>query len=213
MDFNDFYQKALKVKNLPLPGADSHYKMTPHIRLKELRSIEIEKNNPKKAGVMALFYPNKEYNVNLLFILRKKYPGVHSNQVGFPGGKKEKTDKDLFQTALRETSEEVGVPGQSVEVMKELSEVYIPPSNFMVTPFLGIYKNPQPFILQESEVEQLIEVNFTDVIDDANLVQQNLTTSYAKNIEVPAFKLNGHIVWGATAMMLNEIKMLFKQVL
>lgn len=162
---------------------------------------------------MALFYPNKEYNVNLLFILRKKYPGVHSNQVGFPGGKKEKTDKDLFQTALRETSEEVGVPGQSVEVMKELSEVYIPPSNFMVTPFLGIYKNPQPFILQESEVEQLIEVNFTDVIDDANLVQQNLTTSYAKNIEVPAFKLNGHIVWGATAMMLNEIKMLFKQVL
>lgn len=169
--------------------------------------------NTKKAGVMALFYPDMEQETRLLLILRKAYEGVHSNQIGFPGGKVEQADRDLLDTALRETHEEVGVVPTAVEVIKELSNVYIPPSNFMVTPFMGIYPEPEPFVLQETEVERLVEVYVKDFLDDANLIEEILTTSYAKNIRVPAYKLNGYTVWGATAMMLSEIRELLRQVL
>jgi 8-oxo-dGTP pyrophosphatase MutT (NUDIX family) len=213
MNFTDFNKQVTKIKNLPLPGEESHFKMEPEIRKQWRDSDKIAKQNPKKAAVMALFYPNKNYDTQLLLILRKTYKGVHSNQIGFPGGKVEQADKNLEITALRETEEEVGVSSNDIEVLKELSQLYIPPSNFIVQPYLGLYKDPKPFKIQESEVEAIVEVLFSDFMDERNLIRQNLTTSYANNIDVPAFKLNGYVVWGATAMMLNEIKELLKQVL
>jgi 8-oxo-dGTP pyrophosphatase MutT (NUDIX family) len=213
MNFDDFAIRTSKIKNLPLPGVASHHKMAPLIRVKELEAGLAKRKNPKKAGVMALFYPNQNQTTNLLLILRKTYQGVHSNQIGFPGGKLEKDDVDLMQTALRETHEEVGVPPSNVTVVKSLSEVYIPPSNFEVQPYIGLYQNPRPFVLQESEVESLVEVPLTDLMDDSKIFTQKLSTSYADNIDVPAFKLNGYTVWGATAMMLSEIKELLTRVL
>ncbi len=195
-----------------MPGEEAHFLMEPEMR-RQWRDVEkIKDRNPRYAGVMALFYP-KEGETHFLMILRKSYPGVHSNQVGFPGGKSEESDADLLHTALRETEEEVGVPTVSVEVVKELSQLYIPPSNFWVQPYLGLYANPIPFVKQETEVEEVLEVPFYNLLDDSLLVSQRLSTSYAKDIQVPAFTFNGHVVWGATAMMLNEIKMLLRQVL
>lgn len=162
---------------------------------------------------MALFYPNEHERTNLLLILRKAYQGVHSNQIAFPGGKVEPGDIDLLDTALRETYEEVGVPKSEIEVICSLTEVYIPPSNFKVQPYVGLYKKKVPFQIQKSEVAALVEVALSDFLDEGKITTQTLTTSYATNIEVPAFHLNGHIVWGATAMMLSEIKELLKQVL
>ncbi|MET6991120.1 NUDIX hydrolase [Sediminicola arcticus] len=213
MDFNDFSQRISKIKNLPLPGPESHYKMAPEERINTLQAIELKRKNAKKAAVMALFYPNQSSNTNLLLILRKSYKGVHSNQIGFPGGKVEKEDKDLLHTALRETFEEVGVLPQAVKVIRSLTELYIPPSNFEVQPYVGLYPVVSPFKIQESEVEALVEVSLDEFMDDNTVIYQKLTTSYAQNIDVPAFKLNGYTVWGATAMMLSEVKELFKQVL
>ncbi|MEO9510631.1 MAG: CoA pyrophosphatase [Flavobacteriaceae bacterium] len=213
MNFDEFYQQALKIKNLPLPGITSHHKMSPEMREKWLKSNDVKKREPKRAGVMALFYPDEDKITKLLLILRKTYEGVHSNQIGFPGGKVEAYDKNLEDTALRETYEEVGVPSNKVEVLKTLSEVYIPPSNFVVQPFMGVYSKPQPFIAQESEVAALVEVYLSDFLDNSNCIEENLSTSYAKNINVPAYKLNGYTVWGATAMMMSEIKELLEQVL
>jgi 8-oxo-dGTP pyrophosphatase MutT (NUDIX family) len=213
MNFNDFTEQVAKIKNLPLPGTSSHYKMAPEIRIRELEAEGIIKKNPKKAGVMALFYPNDEDLTHLLLILRKSYEGVHSNQVSFPGGKEEKQDKDLLATALRETYEEVGIEPEQVQVIRSVSQVYIPPSNFEVTPYVGIFRKTHPFVLQQDEVAKIIEVPLPDFMDDAKLITQTLSTSYAKNVEVPAFNLNGYTVWGATAMMLNEIRELFKEVL
>ncbi len=213
MDFMDFSQLISKIENLPLPGIDSHYKMAPLARVLELKPEEIKKKKPRKAGVMALFYPNTVGATQLLLILRKTYEGVHSNQISFPGGKMENDDKNLLATALRETHEEVGVHPKNVSIIKPLSQLYIPPSNFEVHPYLGLYNMDTPFKLQEDEVEAIVEVSLPDFMDDKKIIKEKITTSYAQDWEVPAFKLNGYVVWGATAMMLSEVKELFKQVL
>ncbi|MCL5245999.1 CoA pyrophosphatase [Cellulophaga sp. 20_2_10] len=213
MNFDDFTKRISKIENLPLLGEESHNKMAPSIRLDELSRMKNERKTAKKAGVMALFYPTEQNNTNLLLMLRKTYKGVHSNQIGFPGGKVEKEDKNLLDTALRETFEEVGVPQNRVEVMGKLSSIYIPPSNFEVQPYVGLYPNPAPFIIQESEVAHLVEVSLLDFMDDSKISTQKLSTSYADNIDVPAFKLNGYVVWGATAMIMSELKELLKQLL
>lgn len=187
--------------------------MVPVNRLEELAGLEIDKRKPHKAGVMAVFYPGESNLTHLVLILRKTYRGVHSNQIGFPGGRQEPTDRDLMHTALRETEEEVGIPQSDIEVIKELTRLYIPPSNFWVHPFMGILQKTPQMVPQESEVERILEVSLKNFMDGKNLVRQNLSTSYAKNIEVPAFLLNEQIVWGATAMMLSEIKVLLEKVL
>ncbi len=195
-----------------MPGADAHYKMEPEIRRNWREKVQRKELSPKMAAVMALFYPAAD-TTKLLLILRKTYPGVHSNQIGFPGGKVEPEDHDLLQTALRETEEEVGVRKDAITVVKSLSEVYIPPSNFLVQPYLGLYEEPEPFVLQKEEVEALVEIPLLEFLDEANEIEQQMKTSYSDKIIVPAFKLEGHTVWGATAMMLNEIKDLLLKVL
>ncbi len=187
--------------------------MAPQIRIDELEKLKSKKPNPRKAGVVALFYPDEKQLTNLLLILRNTYPGIHSNQVGLPGGKAEKGDKDLLDTALREAHEEVGVEPGDVKIIRPLSEIYIPPSNFDVQPYIGLYNKRKPFVKEIKEVNELVEVPLMDFMDDSRMITQILSTSYAESIEVPAFKLMGYTVWGATAMMLSEIKELFKQVL
>ncbi len=188
--------------------------MAPQFRLEELQDARKKPQITKKAAVMALFYPDEANLTRLLLILRKSHPkDVHSNQIGFPGGQVEAEDINMMATALRETHEEVGVEPNSVKIIKSLTEIYIPPSNFDVHPFMGLYNGAEPFLLQETEVEELVEVPLMDFMDDANIFTEEMTTSYASNVPVPAFKLNGYTVWGATGMMLSEIKALLQQVL
>lgn len=196
---------------MPLPGEDAHRKLAPLIRINELSEIDMSKMNPQQAGVMAVFYPGNDSETRLVLILRKTYKGVHSNQVGFPGGRVEEGDLDLQDTALRETEEEVGIPRNEIEVLKKLTRLYIPPSNFWVQPYLGILDKTPKMMAQETEVEAILEVKLSEFLDERNVIKQNLSTSYATNIEVPAYKLNGHIVWGATGMMLSEIRELLKK--
>ena len=154
MEFEEFKSKIVKIKKMKLPGENAQFKMAPKERIDELKKIADIKKTAKKAGVLALFYPSVSQQTMLALILRKTYKGVHSAQIGFPGGKFEDIDISLKATALRETEEEIGVKGNKVLVLKKLTEVYIPPSNFFVQPFLG-YTNKTPnFILQEDEVEE-----------------------------------------------------------
>ena len=183
------------------------------MRVAELKALGKRPDSFRRAGVMALFYPGPEGMARLLFILRNAYPGVHSAQVAFPGGQFEEGDRDLGHTALRETEEEVGVPASRIEVIRALSQIYIPPSQFEVSPFIGLLPETPVFRKQDSEVAALIEVPLNDVLNDSSLVHRTLTTSYATEITVPAFLLEGHIVWGATAMMLNELKTMLRQIL
>ncbi len=213
MIFQEFEKKIVKITKMQLPGESVQFKMASMERLAELKRIAYKKNTAKRAGVMALFYPGIDDKTHLALILRKAYKGVHSAQIGFPGGKFEDSDFSLQETALRETEEEVGVLRNTVSVLKQLTEIYIPPSNFFVQPFVGVLTRTPQFILQKEEVEELIEVPLVHFMDDSVKTIQIISTSYAKNIEVPAFMLNNHLVWGATAMMLNEVREMLKELL
>lgn len=213
MTFSEFKNSVSKIEKIQLIGEKAHLEMAPNFRKKEIDNIDIASKRPKRAGVMALFYPNADEETCLTLILRKTYKGVHSAQIGFPGGREEKEDHDLMETALRETHEEVGVAPKEIKVLKKLTKIYIPPSNFWVQPYLGIAERTPQFVKQESEVEEILEVTLKDFLNDRNLIEKELSTSYAKNVLVPAFYLNEQVVWGATGMMLNEVKGILKEVL
>ncbi|MCF6132365.1 NUDIX hydrolase [Flavobacterium wongokense] len=212
MHFNEFLKYAPKILNVELPATHAHAKMVPPNREELIRNTDFTKITPKKAAVMMLFYP-KKFQTHLALILRTSYNGVHSSQIAFPGGKVELEDFDLKQTALRETHEEIGVHPNSINVIRAFTEVYIPPSNYMVYPFLGYSHEELEFVLQEDEVAGMLEFPLADFLDDGILKTNPIKTSYADTIDVPGFQVNEHFIWGATAMMLSELKETLKMVL
>lgn len=212
MDFQEFLRFVPKLIDAKLPAFEAHIKMAPLERLESLKNIYLENKNPRIAAVMMLFYPKNE-RTHLVLIVRKTYEGVHSAQIAFPGGKYELDDDNYAETALRETHEEVGIHPDKIEILKPFTELYIPPSNFMVHPFLGISTEELVFVPEPSEVAEIIELPLSVFLSDSIVVDTNLSTSYADNINVPAFKIENHIVWGATAMMLSELKEVLKEVL
>lgn len=213
MKFNTFLESIVNIKDIELLGEDAHAKMSPPYRLKMAEKMKAKQKEAQIAAVLALFYPDENQNTTLVLILRNTYKGVHSAQVGFPGGKEEPSDTNLIATALRETEEEIGVKQDLVTVVKEMSPLYIPPSNFLVHPFIGISQQPLEFIKDDGEVNTIIEVPLKDLLDENKVKQTKVPTSYNVEVEVPAFILNDYVVWGATAMMLSEIKVLLKALL
>ena len=212
MNFHNFLKYVPKIAKESLPAALAHAKMAPIERLEQLNNLSYDDLSPKKAAVMMLFYP-KESQTHLVLIVRNSYPGVHSSQIAFPGGKVESFDLSMADTALRETEEEIGIAKSSIQIIKEFTEIYIPPSNFLVSPFLGICTSEPTFILQTDEVAGIIELPLSIFLDDNNVVIRKLSTSYAASIDVPAFLVKEHVVWGATAMMMSELKETLKNVL
>ncbi len=210
MQFSHFKNQINQLKNNSLGGLESQFKLVPELRIK-ISEEKIKKNNPRKAAVLALFYPDKTGKMQFLLTKRASYNGTHSAQISFPGGKYDKIDNSIQKTALRELEEEVGVNQTSVEIIRRLSDTYIPPSNFMVTPFIG-FLNERPKLIPNEEVAELIEIETNELLDDKNLSSIVLETSYMKEIEVPCFNFSNHIVWGATAMILSEIKDLLKEI-
>lgn len=209
MKFSLFKNNIDKLKGTTLGGIDSQFKMAPAIR-PNFNLNEITKNNPKASAVLALFYPGYKDETFFILTRRATYNGVHSSQISFPGGRHEFFDNDLKCTALRETNEEIGA--DKIIIIRSLTKTYIPPSNFYVSPFMGYIKKKQNFKANK-EVAEILEIKLADLLDDYNLSSQQMTTSYMKNVEVPCFRLNQEVVWGATAMILSEIKDLFKAVL
>jgi len=200
--FGNFVNSLKAALAKPLPGMDAQYLMAPVTRKEQL----VYNNNdkpPRKSAVLALFYPDNDA-VMLVLMKRASDNSVHSGQISFPGGQAELFDKDDAATALRETEEELGISKNKVEIIGKLTEVYISPSNFNVIPFVG-YMEVKPDFKPNEEVERIITVAFSDLLKPDAKTVRKVTTSYAVNLTAPCFMVDGEILWGATAMMINEL--------
>ena len=164
----------------------------------------------KSAVMITLFF--REKSLRSLLIQRAVYPGAHSGQISLPGGKQDLSDKNLLETAIRETFEEISVRVDENEVIGSLSPLTIPISQFTVYPFIALLPQTPNYKSDENEVVGIIEYDVWDFVHHANIDIYKVK-GVNTELEAPAFNINGHIVWGATAMILNEFREIMLEVL
>lgn len=207
MDFIDRLQRQLTEQ---LPGEEAHLKMAPY-----RRSVKVELDSagmkPRLSAVMALIYL-KENQWHLVLTKRNEYEGTHSAQVSFPGGRKEEGDASLIHTSIRETKEEIGVWVPDTQIIGSLTEVYIPPSNFLVNPVLSWLPEQPAFNPDPREVNYIIEFPVDELTRDDLIKETKIKLSTGLRLTVPYFDIKGEIVWGATAVILSEFREILMRV-
>ncbi len=191
-----------------LPGREAQFRMANRNKVKRMQDINTPPN-AGKASILILFYPS-ETNTRIVFMKRSEYDGVHSGQISFPGGRKEPSDRDDVHTALRESHEEIGVPEENVKVLGKLTKLYIPPSNFLVTPVVGCAGTRPDFIPDPDEVAEIIEVDVDTLLSEKIMKNTRIQVGAGFQITAPAFCPNDYVIWGATAMILNELLVLIR---
>lgn len=208
MDYNSLLNS--KIEEIPKPGLNAQLKMAPPQRYDKDRRLPKIPKDVRYAAVMMLLYPCQQGELNFCLIQRTTYNGKHSGQISFPGGKKESNDHDFWDTALRETQEEIGVDASKITLLTALSSTYIPPSNFFVYPYMAIMDHRPRFMAEIEEVDQIIEVPLRALLSDDAIQKATISASYTREIEVPIFLFDQHKVWGATAMILSEARELIR---
>lgn len=153
------------------------------------------------AVLIPLYERDGEYYI--LFTKRTERLEHHKGQISFPGGARHQEDRDLLDTALRETFEEVGVKPGDVEILGELDRMGTVTSNFLITPFVGIIPYPYTFTVSEDEIEELVEVPISALLDKENYREER--HEYEGRTYVGSFfDCGGKVIWGATAKILKQ---------
>ena len=192
----------------PLPSWDAHEKLSPPYREKYDLEL-IKRTNPRVASVLIMLYENDYGDIEFPITMRVSYDGEHSHQFSLPGGQFEEQDISLDQTAIRETVEELGVFDEDIEVIKQLSEIFIPPSNFIVYPFIGVHHGTPNFMPDESEVEYVIPLDLEAFLQAEP--ETFIKEFSGHQVEIPGYNIgDDEFIWGATAMILEEFKDVLK---
>ncbi len=198
--FADFADRLrLRLTN-PLPGLPAQSEMAPDHRSDPERAA-IDGKNCRQAGVLALFFPAPA--PTLVLTVRRDHLPDHAGQISFPGGQRERNET-LRETALREAHEEVGLDPAPVDLLGTLTPLYIPPSNFCVHPFVGVISDEPVLHPTDDEVGQILRVPLAHLLDPETQVCEEWIL-HDQPVMVPYFDVEGHTVWGATAMMLSEL--------
>lgn len=191
----------------PLPGQDAQNKMAP--RPKIIEGYEGIHSGPLvKSAVLILIMPDNN-ELAIPFIKRTNRGKYHAGQIALPGGKMEACDKDAIDTALRECEEEIGVPSKEISILGTLSELYIPLSNYNITPIVGSVLQKPEFILSPHEVDKVISISLKELFDP----NHKSTTSFSRHdhkIIAPGYRLGEYFIWGATAMIIYEMEQIMK---
>jgi 8-oxo-dGTP pyrophosphatase MutT (NUDIX family) len=188
---------------LPLPGPEAQFRMASSFRL-DPKLFGHQRADVRQSAVLIAIYPFGDVPSTVL-IKRPDYDGAHSGQVSFPGGRVEDIDPDLEATALREAHEEVGIHPDGVEVIGRLTELYIPASNFMVHPFVGLMSERPALTPDVREVKEMLEVPLAHFLRPDIVAETEIPLRNGYRLKAPYFDVKGHVVWGATAMMLSEL--------
>ncbi len=204
--FNSLVESLKQQLSQPLPGEAAQFLMAPEGR-KEMVNVKGLMDNGRRSAVLLLLFPDGD-SIKTVLIHRAEYDGNHSGQISLPGGKQEEGE-ELYTTAVRESSEEIGIDPARLEKLGALSPLYIPVSNFMVYPFVAALKEKPVFQIDTKEVQQLIEVNIND-LNNCEKVWKELLVRQVYKIKAPCYELGTFTVWGATAMMLSEFLVILK---
>ncbi len=191
----------------PLPGSKAH---------EPLRAVPVGMRKPKfehkvpprPGSVLILLYPDGD-QINFPLTKRHDYLGTHGGQISFPGGKAE-VGEDAIETAVREAEEEIGINRNEITVLGKLTEFFVIPSNFLVTPVVAFAEKKPTFIPDPIEVVKIIEGNLDDLIKEEAVKKKEILAAKLYPLMAPHFEIEGEIVWGATAMMLNEFRLVIK---
>lgn len=189
-----------------LPGKPAQEKMSPTVRFTGISYPD--PSNAKASGVLLLIFPD-EMGLSTVFIKRTSF-GPHGGQISLPGGKREQADPSIVSTALRETNEELGIETSPIKVLGELSSLYVPNSNFNIFPVLGYLEKSPTMVKEDKEVESIIRIGIKQLFHPDNKGVRFFSRS-GFDIEAPYYKANGHVIWGATAMILSEFEALLEK--
>ena len=191
-----------------LPGTTAQYEMA-HVSRASSKPVPAD---AFKAAVLILLFPkNNQWHIAFTQRASKYAHDKHKGQMSFPGGKVEDEDADYVAAALRETEEEIGVPRSSIETLGSLTQLYIPVSNFVVQPVVGYVEREPSFVLEENEVAELVSASVGKLCSGELKSVKDLAISEHMTLKrVPYFDVQGKVVWGATAMILNEFVTLLK---
>lgn len=201
----DDFRNALAARlKLPLPGATVQDRMSSRVRL-PLEKYLGKHPDYRISAVLMLLYPIDRV-VHTMIIRRPSYEGIHSGQLALPGGKKDEQDASVLDTALRETMEEVGVTVSPEAVIGELTSLYIPPSNFLVHPFVAWLDERPAFTPDPREVDVVIEVSLSTFIDPHIKARKRIYIGANTFVDAPSYVLGENNLWGATAMMFSEME-------
>jgi len=205
---NKFYD-LLKTEILKgLPGTSIQWEMASSDRM--IKNFpRVPGPDAREAGVLILLYPHNG-SINTVFIQRPDYIGVHGGQISFPGGKKEPGDSNIVETALRETEEEIGIKTYEISVVGTLTPLFIPVSNTLVTPVAGWMDSRPGFKHQSVEVVYLIEGELKRFLEPS-IIRIKPFEIRGEMIDVKYFDYEGNTIWGATAMILNELLVLISR--
>ncbi len=207
----DFFEKLEMRLRQPLPGLKVQKEMSAYPRGRT--GINFKYNGePKESSVLIVLFQNKD-DICFPMIQRPLYSGIHSGQIGLPGGKVEEEDKDRIETALRETEEEIGVKAMDIKVIGMLTELYVQASHYNVMPVVGYLPYQPDYIPDPEEVSRVIEGRTDDLISDNNRKVKELMIQNKYKIVAPYFDIKNEIVWGATAMILNEFAVILKEII
>jgi len=205
-----FIDELKRRLTLPLPGSEAQWLMAASHR--GSKSFDFTFNNPpvKSSVLITLFRRGNDFYFPL--IQRPEYGGIHSGQIGLPGGKEEHHDKDRIATALRETAEEIGVNSERIEILGKLSELYIQASNYSVLPVIGYLHEIPEYHPDSTEVSDVIECGLTQLVKDDIKKEKELIIRNNIKIIAPYFEIGNSMVWGATAMILSEFVTILKEI-
>jgi 8-oxo-dGTP pyrophosphatase MutT (NUDIX family) len=189
-----------------LPGKEAHIRLAPQQRRADMFLSDFPPSDAKESAVLVLLLPSGETLMEwrVLIILRNSYNGVHSAQAAFPGGKKDDGDTSFQETALREAFEEMGIPREEITPMSFLSDLYVPPSNFLIHPLLAVAKKELTYQPNPREVVRYTTIPIHSI--DPNLTtMKQFQSPTGEWLDAPGYEYDDLFIWGATAMILCEL--------